>query len=400
MALVIPIEICDMIVDHVAATVEQDYSFRDFFPYALTPDVRSRLISLRLVSRNFCAAASRCLFEHIVAPIDSSVRGRNSLQGLAEISRSEYAAQVRHLETGYNRWGLYPYASLSQDIQDLAGLLSPCLARLSSLRVLRFRASCKSLTRDHERAAVKAIVNALQYVSLPYLEGLELFFPIAHDFGYFFPNHSTPLHIPMEDLLHNLRYLALHVTAYTKELGQRYRKTPVLPAHAALPNDFYAAHLLRLVELAPNLEALWLSSTDVLPFDTVQFSPALHLTSLCLGEVLITSDHFRALIDQCKDNLKHMELSLVQLHSGTWHTVLTQFRQLPHLIDFSINSCGYPSTGPNAHLVGLLPEPDDPEPLETMSSADYDALGELREFVNANRIALGLDPFNRTDPRW
>jgi hypothetical protein len=256
------------------------------------------------------------------------------------------------------------------------------------------------LTRDHEGIAIKAIITALRYVILPRLEGLELIFPIAHDFGYFFPSHSTPLHIPMEDLLRGLKYLSLYVTAYTKVLGQRYWKTPVLPAHAALPNDLHAAHLLRLVELAPNLAALRIGSTDVLPFYTVHFSPALRLTSLCLSLVLITFDHFRALIDQCKDHLKHIDLYLVQLQSGTWHTVLTQLRQLPHLIDVSINSCGYPATGPNAHLVGILPEPDNPKPLETLNFADYDGLDELREFVNANRVALGLDPFERTDPRW
>ncbi|OJJ67773.1 hypothetical protein ASPBRDRAFT_134971 [Aspergillus brasiliensis CBS 101740] len=399
MALVIPIEICDMVVDHVAR-VEQDYSFRDFFPYALEPDTRSKLISLRLVSRNFCAAASRHLFKHIVASVSSSVGGRNPLERFTGVSRSKYAANVRYLETGCNRWGLYPLSSLGQDIQDLAGLFSPCLARLSDLRILKFRASCESLTRDYEVTAIKTIVTALRYVDLSHLEGLELFFPIAHDFGYFFPNHSTPLHIPMEHLLHRLKYLALHVTAYTKQLGQRYWKTPVLPAHAALPNDLYAAHLFRLVELAPHLEALHISSTDVLPFYTIHFSPALHLTSLCLCRVLITFDHFRALMEQCKDHLKHIELSLVQLHSGTWYTALTQLRQLPHLIDFSIYSCGYPDSGPNAHLGGLLPAPDDPEPLETMSSADYDGLHKLRKFVNENRVALGLVPFDRKDSRW
>ncbi|GKZ27067.1 hypothetical protein AbraIFM66951_004543 [Aspergillus brasiliensis] len=387
------------IVDHVAR-VEQDYSFRDFFPSTLEPDSRSDLISLRLISWSFCAAASRHLFKHIVASIDSSVRGRNTLRRFTGISRNQYAAHVRYLETGYDHWGLYTSSSLGQNIQDLAGLFSPCLARLSDLRILKFRASRQSLTRDQEGTAIKAIVTALRYVNLPHLEGLELFFPIAHDFGYFFPNHPTPLQIPMEDVLHRLKYLALHVTAYTKQLGQRYWKTPVLPAHAALPNDLYAAYLFRLVELAPHLEALRISSTDVLPFYTIHFSPAVHLTSLCLCRVLITFDHFRALMEQCRDHLKHIELSLVQLHSGTWYTALTQLRQLPHLIDFSIYSCGYPDSGPNAHLRGLLPAPDDPEPLETMSSADYDGLDELRKFVNANRVALGLLPYDRKDSRW
>ncbi|KAL3450280.1 hypothetical protein BJX65DRAFT_305125 [Aspergillus insuetus] len=397
MALVIPVEICDMVVDDIA-TVEKDYSLRDIFPYALERDSRPELKSLRLVSRNFCAAASRQLFKHIVAPANSSVRGQNPLQSLVEISRSEYAAHVRHLETGYNSWGSYHSTSLGQDIQDLAGFVSPCLAQLSDLRVLKVGVSCKSQTRDHEGTVIKAIVTALRYVALPRLEGLELFFPIAHDFGYFFPDHSTPLHIPMENILRRLKYLALHVTAYTKEEGQRYWRTPVLPAHAALPNDLLAAHLFRLVELAPNLVALRICSTDVIPFHNIHFSPSLHLTSLCLSRVLITFDHFRALTNQCREHLKHIQLSLVELHSGgTWNAVLTQLTQLPHLVDVSINSCGYPATGPNASFAGILPEPDDPRALETINFADYNGLDALRQHVNSNRVALGLVPFERMD---
>ncbi|RAH67965.1 protease inhibitor [Aspergillus aculeatinus CBS 121060] len=396
MALVMPVEICDMIVDHVATLVdEQDYSFRDLFPHALERDTCSCLISLRLVSRNFCASASRHVFKHIIASLSSSRGDRNLLQRVAEISESKCAANVRHLEIGHDRWGSNSCSSLGQDIQDLAGLLSPSSCQLSTRDHEE-----PAITRDHERTAIEAVVAALRYVNLPCLEGLELFFPLAHDFGGLFPIHSTPLHIPMKDLLHGLKFLSSHLTAYTKELGQRYWKTDVLPTHAALPNDLHAAHLLRLVELAPHLEALSISSTDLLSFYAIHFSPALHLTSLCLSRVLITFDHFRALIEQCKYNLKHIELSLVQLHSGTWHAVLTQFRQLPHLIDFSINSCGYPATGPNAHLADVPPEPDAPEPLETMSSADYDGLGELKEFFNMNRTALGLDLFDRTDFRW
>jgi hypothetical protein len=202
----------------------------------------------------------------------------------------------------------------------------------------------------------------------------------------------------MEDILRHLKYLALHVTAYTKKEGQRYGRTPVLPAHAALPNDLHAAHLFRLVELAPNLVALRIRSTDVIPFHTIHFSPLLHLTSLCLSRVLVTLDHFRALTNQCREHLKHIQLSLVELHSGgTWNAVLTQLTQLPHLVDVSISSCGYPATGPNASFAGSLPEPGNPRALETMNFADYDGLEALRQHVNANRVALGLVPFERID---
>ncbi len=375
------------IVYHIA-TVETEHSGRGLFPYAVEY-ARPELMQLRLVSRNFCAAASRHLFKHIVAPT------RNPLLRLVEISRSEYAAHVRHLETGYARSTDYRSPSRGQDIKDLAGVLLPCLARLSDIRVLKFRASCPSFTREQEGIAIKTIVAALRCVTLPRLEGLELHFPVAYDFGYFFPNHSTPLHIPMEDILHRLKYLALHVTAFTKELGQRHLRSPVLPAHAALPNDLHAVNLLRLAELAPYLEALRISSTDVLPFHPIHFSPALRLASLCLQRVLIRFNHFSALISQCKDHLKHIDLSLVELDSGTCHAALTQLCQLPGLVDILISSCGYPTTGPNAHLVGILSAPDDPVPLETMNSPDYDGLDELRESVNANRVALGLDPLKR-----
>ncbi|KAJ0413041.1 hypothetical protein BJY00DRAFT_306601 [Aspergillus carlsbadensis] len=326
-----------------------------------------------------------------------AVRGRNPLQKMVKIARSRYAGHVRHLETGYSG-----SASPGQDIQDLAGLLSPCLGQLTDLRVLRFRASCDSLPREQEGIAIRAIITALRYVVLPRLEGLELFLPIAHDFRFFFPSHCTPLQIPMEDILRGLKYLALHVTAYTTEDGQRYWVTPVLPAHAALPNDIHAAQLLRLVELAPNLSALQIRSTDILPFHPIHFSPSLRLTSLCLARVVITLDHFHALTTQCREHLRHIELSLVKLHSGgTWHALLTHLAaQLPRLVDVVIDSCGYPATGPNAHLASILPEPDDPRALETINFADYGGLDALRDRVNANRVASGLEPRERTDYRW
>ncbi|KAL4880270.1 hypothetical protein BJY04DRAFT_228584 [Aspergillus karnatakaensis] len=295
-----------MVVDYVAAPVEKNYALRDIFPYEL--HAKPELMSLRLVSRDFCAAASRHL--------------------------SEYATHVRYLKIGPDSFGLYDGPSLGQ-VEDLAGLLSPCLAHLSDLRILRFRASCSSLTRLQEETAIETITTALRYVVLPHLEGLELFFPLTHDFRHFFPSNPTPLHIPMEDILRRLRYLALHVAAFLK-------------------------------------------SSD---------------------SVLITFDHFRALVDQCKGHLEYIKLTLMQLHSGTWQSVLTQLCQLPHLIDFYIKSCGYPATGPNAHLCDMLPEPDNPVDLETKNSADDHALEELRKFINANRVAMGRDPLERLDYR-
>jgi hypothetical protein len=76
-----------------------------------------------------------------------------------------------------------------------------------------------------------------------------------------------------------------------------------------------------------------------------------------------------------------------------------QLTQLPHLVDVGIDLCGY-SAGPNAHLAGILLDPENPRALETINLADYDGLDALRKHVNANRVALGLDPFDRMDYRW
>jgi hypothetical protein len=151
------------------------------------------------------------------------------------------------------------------------------------------------------------------------LEGLELFFLIAPDFGHFLRNHSIPLHMPMEDILcGSLR------TPWDSDTGEPLDSPRTPPT----PSDYGLAH---------NLAALVNRSTDVIPFYTIPFSPSDHLTSLCLGQIVITLEHFRGLTDQCRKHLKHIELSLVQLHSGgTWNAVLTQLTQLPHLIDVSI----------------------------------------------------------------
>jgi hypothetical protein len=67
---------------------------------------------------------------------------------------------------------------------------------------------------------------------------------------------------------------------------------------------------------------------------------------------------------------------------------------------YSISDPGYPATGPNAYHPGILPEPDNLRAFETINVADYDGLHALRQFVNVNRVALGLDLVDRTDPRW
>lgn len=161
------------------------------------------------------------------------------------------------------------------------------------------------------------VISMLRYLPLPNLLELEVRFPITHDFGRFFPNKTNSLQTPIEDILQHLRHLELCVRAYTDSADQRHRQTPVLPEYAALPNSTYAPHLFRMVENAPNLESLILSSVNILDFDSVTFPSTLCLKSLHLGGVSISSDVLLSLVNQSAHRLKYISFWLVKLKSGT-----------------------------------------------------------------------------------
>jgi hypothetical protein len=166
-----------------------------------------------------------------------------------------------------------------------------------------------------------------------------------------------------------------------------------------LPNDLYADRLVDLSNGAPNLDSLSITSIDLLLLQFERFNIYTRLTSLSLTRVLLSSDYFLPLIRQSKDTLRHLQLHLLQLHQGTWDEVLSFMAQLTRLVDFSIGSCGYSSTGPNADLSALQSAPDDTVALETLNMADETAFERLRERVNTNRAAEGLRPFTNRDFR-
>ncbi|KAF4212252.1 hypothetical protein CNMCM5878_001470 [Aspergillus fumigatiaffinis] len=399
MALAIPAEVCELVISHILTPDDFYWAPNRILPYTLEPDVRACLISLRLVSRTFCASASPQLFRHIVALAHSSTASKEPLGRLLEISQSPYSAYVRYVEVGHDNWSRCHSESHGQDVQDLAGLLSPCLARLSNLQAILFAASSDTLSRDHATSIISAFITALHYVPIPHLEALDVSFPLAYDFEKIFPSGPIRLRVPIESILGRLKYLRLHVSAHTNEQGQRYWRTPVLPAHAALPNDLYAGRLVDLTNGAPNLDSLSITSIDLLPLQFERFNIYIRLTSLSLTRVLLSSDYFLPLIRQSKDTLRHLQLHLLQLHQGTWDEVLSFMAQLTRLVDFSIGSCGYPSTGPNADLSALQSAPDDTVALETLNIADETAFERLRERVNTNRAAEGLRPFTNRDFR-
>jgi hypothetical protein len=353
---------------------------------------RERLATLRLINKSFCYSASVRLFRHIIARPGFN-RRLPPLVRLCEISNSPNAIHVRQIDLGYSEIGKST-AELQVYVEDLAGILLPCLHRFPNLRALVFGEPASSLPQEYRQIYINTVTTALLYVPLPNLVELELCFPITHNFRHLFPAGASPLRTPIENILRPLRHLGLFVREYTGTQDQRYYREPVLPEYAALPTDTNSFHLFKMVELATNLESLAIGSTDYLSFDPEPLSQN-RLRCLYLNCVSISSDSLLAFIDQSKESIRYIELWQVKMDSGTWQHVLLELCGLPRLLDFVIKSSGYSFTGSSSHLApGLLPPPDDPQDIETYNYLDNYALGNLQRRVNTNRVAAGFQPFS------
>jgi hypothetical protein len=315
-----------------------------------------------------------------------------------EISKSRLAQYVRELELGFE--GIPKRADDRPDLEDFAGMLSPCLAQFKNLKELSFDAPRPApyLSQEETRSYINTIVMTLRYVSLPNLTELDIQFPLCHDFGLFFPSKgSSAVQIPITNILRQLRRLELKVCVYTGFRHQRYwQHDPILPEHAALPNENHASCLYQMLEPAINLTSVSISSEDILNLDPVNFSSSIQLRSLSLTGISISAHNLLALIAQSRERLEYIFLDLVQLNSETWHKVLLEISKLPRLVNFRVESGGYSPTGSSAHLATTIPPDPDHQPnLETYSKEDILALGVLQRVVNVNRVNAGLKPISK-----
>ncbi|PCG90916.1 Hypothetical protein PENO1_096700 [Penicillium occitanis (nom. inval.)] len=390
----LPTEIYDLITFHVKNAEYPHETNR-----GISPENRSRrqLAKLRLVNKAFCPSASRHLFRHIVIRLYSrtaTIMAFPPLVRLKEISRSPLAHHVRELEFGFegtpNRVDDRPY------LEDFVGMLSPCLAQLTNLKELSFEKPRTYFSQEETRSYVDSIVMAICNVPLPNLTALVLRFPICHDFEQFFPSkNSSAEQIPIiNNILRQLQSLELELSAYTDNRHRRYGRAPILPQHAAFPNETYVSYLHQMLERAINLTSLSLSSTDILDLDPVRFSSSVQLQFLTLSGMSISAHTLLALMHQSRSTLEYILLKSIKLNSQTWEYVLLETAKSPHLSDFYVESGGYPKTGANAHLVTATPRRPGRQPnIETYSRDDLVALGALQRAVNENRVKVGLEPY-------
>jgi hypothetical protein len=70
--------------------------------------------------------------------------------------------------------------------------------------------------------------------------------------------------IPITNIIYQLQHLKLEVCALTDSRHRRHWHEPILPEHAALPNETYVSYLYQILEPAINLTSLSISSEDIL----------------------------------------------------------------------------------------------------------------------------------------
>jgi hypothetical protein len=255
---------------------------------------RERLAILRLVKKSFCYSASVRLFRHIIAKPDVIDRRLPPLVRLWEISNSPNATYVRQIDLGCSERGKST-EELKMYVEDLAGILLPCLHRFPNLRAIAFDDPSPSPPQEYRQVYINTATTALLYVPLPNLVELELYFPITNSFRHFFPTEASPLRTPIQGILGRPRSLRLFVRESTGTQDQRYFWQQVLPEYAALPNNAHSSHLFKMVELATNLEFLTIGSTDYLRFDPEPLSQN-RPRYLYLNSVSVSSDGLMLLL--------------------------------------------------------------------------------------------------------
>lgn len=363
------------------------------------------------------------LFRHVDVSFAPSVNGDYRTHGkdnqeeatwlfvmLREVSNSPLAPYVRRLDIGFSsdeaRSNSNSSSSSSEScdiyVKTLARLLPIYLARLPRLGCLAVHGLPSSISHDMKKLYSQTVTSVLHDISLPQLTELGIAFPLAYDFREFLggPNPSPGTNvdegspaIPVRQVMGRLRHLQLLIGEHISDSEQqRYWSHPVSLESVAIPNRLDPAHLCQLAELAVNLDTLIITSTDMLNFDdNLNVGNFLHLKSLCLSGIAISSRILSSLIIQCQNSMKRVEFQRVELTSGTWQAVLMPMRTTPQLLVFVIVSCGYSATGKSScYRSGLLPPPDVRDDIDTFNLLDRCALGSVQRHVNKNRLAAGF----------
>ncbi|KAJ4168392.1 hypothetical protein NW754_002264 [Fusarium falciforme] len=357
-------------------------------------DFRKNLSSLRLVNRAFCDLVTPLLFQHVAISFDSGI------DRLRAISKSPLRRLVRRLDLCVKLRPVSGFESYWAAIEDetdeylaylkrLAIVIHTALPRFSEVKVLKLDfvdipydgIDWEENTTD----LFESLATAVRRSELDKLDELDLWLPLAFDFGYFLDNEDAD-DCSSKPLFRRLRYLDLRYEQSTEEgEGIEFRWM--------YPNQEYDKYIRKLLPLAPNIRALWLQGSDALMLDRSAFSPSHRLRSLNLESLSMTGDAFCTIVHQSMETLERVVVRGVYLESGRWKKILLEMCKLPLLTHFYIETCGYQAEGESAHFnpsdLGSRPEDSI---IETTESDDLDAWRALLKRLRENKLRIhGID---------
>lgn len=316
--------------------------------------------------------------------------------GLLQISTSPLAGFVRQVDFGIcDPWSDISRPEIPKYAEDMAGLLSSCLARFPNLTALGF------IDSSWDRRIQKPFLNSLRMtlldLDLPELQELHINYPFAYDLGRLLHDETRTPRRPIVQVFRRLRHLGIHLTVYKGQVGRL--SGPEMARHGVPSNKPYSGNVIGLAALAENLQSLDIGTVEGLDMDGLAVPRSWHLRSLKLQEVNLSSGTLLKLIGGSRDTIESVRLWMVRLKSSTWEQVLQAIALIepPRLFNFDMGFCLYPEDGTSSALATSAKrpwEPDDLPPIRTARPGDLEALGRLQFQVNATRAAAGRPMFD------
>lgn len=400
--LTVTLQICEH-VDRRDFYFDSRYRFRslDLVPSHKRGSTRD-LANLRLASRTTCAGANPHFFQHVDArfPHRKGTSVAHWRRSLLDFCSRPWVKHVQtiNIGSGEEYWGHeLPKASREAFLTACAYAIPAFVRTCTSLRAVRcyvgpddmgFNTNNEPSWQRH--LFLLTIENILRECPQT-LENLQLSLPLTSDFGAL---HDSISKAPaLVARLSRLRSMSVRINDSTGIGGVRYWTIAESDGHRRFPNQQHQGGLWSLVKLASAPDALSVCCTHLLNFDHLSTAQYEALHELKLISVAISGNRLIKMARHKASCLRAIEMMVVELNSNTWGEVLNAFCELPDLINFYIDSCGYSATGSSSNCrPGLLPEIDNPQPIETYhSSEDYCGLGAVQRHVNGLRAAKGLE---------
>jgi hypothetical protein len=237
-------------------------------------------------------------------------------------------------------------------------------------------------------------VTALKDIPLTNHKDVRLGLSVTQELCQGFCNQLTMAKIPIEHIAERLRHLSVEFCGHEGNSGDLNETSSLPAAKSEFSNMICSFQTFRLVELAKNLDTLYLRSIETFNLEGLNLGHFRNLHALYLARVAISAESLLSLVEGCKESLKRIALERVELNSGTWETVLIRMSQLPSLRYIYIDGVGYSTTGKSSHLVPRkLPLVGDLEEIRTSNPLDHQARAHLERQINANRRAAQLLEF-------